>query len=1103
MPEIYQTQKTFTPLAIWAMSFGCCVGWGAFVLPGSIMLPSAGPLGAALALVLGAFVMIVIAANYHFLAQRYPGPGGPFFFVRAVFGADHAFLCAWFLWLVYAAIIWANASALTIISSHFLGPVLKFGFHYTLAGSEIYAGEILCTSLVLIAFGLLCLFANRLAVIAQIVFVFCLLAGALICFFAVCTSQGQSLLTSLTPPFMPNNENPALQVIRILALAPWAYVGFEAVSHLTKEVRLNRKRLFGIMTCSLLTAALVYVLFLILSAMPIPDAADWRAFALGRADNGIVFFPMLRVVRNALGEAGVVVLGLAVLGAVGSGLLGFYIALSRLTAAIAADGILPKWFAVKSKQGIPRNAFLFIIAVSLIMPFVGRTAIIWIVDITSICATIAYTYVSICAFLEGKRKNRRVYTVTGALGIAFGIAVAFFTFMPSLWSIPMLASESYCIFSIWGILGFVFFLSVFRRDSSERYGQATFVWLAMLFFIFVSSLMWMRQEAHNSAETMLNRASAYYNAKIRALAHSPDRDADREALSKEEKDVVAGCLNDFNSHLIKHSLIQMLLIFVSIGVVFSAYSLIHMRRRKVEIEKLKAEEINRSKSAFLSSMSHDIRTPMNAIIGFTDLALTRYDIETVHEYLGKIKLSCNHLLSLINDVLEMSRIESGKVELHPAPVSIPDVLHDLNAIIIGQVESKQQTLDINALNVRNENILCDKLRLNQILLNLLSNAIKYTPSGGRISVNFSQFPAKDGFACYEVRVKDNGLGMSKEFAARIFESFTRENTSHAHTIQGTGLGMAITKNLVDLMGGTITVETEKGKGSEFIVTFTFPTLPSDTRAIIPQDLKGTHTLVVDDDYSACDGIIEMLTDFGVRAEWSLSGKEAILRCTSALKRGDPFMLCIIDWKLPDISGISVVREIMALHGEKKPKIILVTAYEWQNIKDEAIAAGVNVFCNKPVFASELNAAVLAAVESHDYQAKKEREEKDVAFTGRRILLVEDVEVNREIAVAMLTMNGIEVEEACNGQEAVQKVGEAEPGYYDLVLMDIQMPVMDGYAATRAIRALDGEQAHVPIIAMTANAFDEDKKAALASGMNGHLTKPITIEKLLETVQEVF
>ena len=515
-----------------------------------------------------------------------------------------------------------------------------------------------------------------------------------------------------------------------------------------------------------------------------------------------------------------------------------------------------------------------------------------------------------------------------------------------------------------------------------------------------------------------------------------------------------------------------------------------------------AETANQAKSTFLSNMSHDIRTPMNAIIGFTTLAVSNIDNqERVQDYLGKILSSSNHLLSLINDILDMSRIESGKIHLEETEVSLSDVLHDLKTIISGQIHAKQLELYMDAMDVTNEDVYCDKTRLNQVLLNLLSNAIKFTPAGGTVSVRLKQYPGTvKGSELYEIRVKDNGIGMSQEFVQKIFSPFERERTSTVSRTQGTGLGMAITKNIVDMMGGTIEVRTEQGKGTEFIVRLPFRTQPENHRIEKIADLEGLKALVVDDDFNTCDSVTKMLVKVGMRSEWTLSGKEAVLRARQSVEMGDAFHAYIIDWRLPDMNGIEVTRQIRSL-GDDTP-IIILTAYDWSDIEVEARAAGVTAFCAKPMFMSDIRETLMAAIGQKQAEAEDNiLPAADSDFRGRRILLVEDNELNSEIAVALLSEYGFRVDTAEDGAEAVEKVKNSTQGDYDLVLMDVQMPVMNGYEATEQIRSLDDPSlAGITILAMTANAFDEDRKKALACGMNGFLSKPIVIEELINTLQ---
>ncbi len=518
---------------------------------------------------------------------------------------------------------------------------------------------------------------------------------------------------------------------------------------------------------------------------------------------------------------------------------------------------------------------------------------------------------------------------------------------------------------------------------------------------------------------------------------------------------------------------------------------------------MQANRANKAKSAFLSNMSHDIRTPMNAIVGFTALALTHIERkEQVKEYLKKIMTSGNHLLSLINDVLDMSRIESGKMHLEEKPCCLPDILHGLRNIVQADIHAKQQEFYIDTVDVFDEEIYCDKLRLNQVLLNLLSNAIKYTGVGGIITMRIiERAGAPEGYAWYEFYIRDTGIGMSEEFISHIFEPFEREKNTTISGIQGTGLGMAITKNIVDMMNGSIEVKSREGSGTEFKVSFTFRL---DSSQKVPMDipeLKNCRALVVDDDFNTCDSVSYMLGQIGMRAEWTLSGKEGLLRTRQASMRGDEYKVYIIDWFLPDMNGIEVTRGIRKEMKEDVPVIVL-TAYDWADIEEEAREAGVTAFCSKPLFLSELRSCLYSIFNAEESEGEKITEELTDVQAGR-ILLAEDNELNQEIATEILTDAGFSVEVAGNGQDAVDMLKVSEPGYYQLVLMDVQMPVMNGHEAARIIRNLeDRELARVPILAMTANAFEEDKQAALECGMNGHIAKPIDVGNLFETLGKV-
>jgi CheY-like chemotaxis protein/anti-sigma regulatory factor (Ser/Thr protein kinase) len=493
---------------------------------------------------------------------------------------------------------------------------------------------------------------------------------------------------------------------------------------------------------------------------------------------------------------------------------------------------------------------------------------------------------------------------------------------------------------------------------------------------------------------------------------------------------------------------------------------------------------------------------MNAIVGFTALAASHMDNkEQVKDYLSKISVSSQHLLSLINDVLDMSRIESGKMTIEETNVHLPDVIHDLRTIIQSNISSKQMELFIDTQDVTHEDIITDKLRLNQVLLNILTNAIKFTPAGGTISFRVIEKPSPSPkLTSFEFRIKDNGIGMSKEFQKTIFEAFARERTSTVSGIQGTGLGMAITKNIVDMMGGTIDVISEEGKGSEFVVIIPCKISDVCTKFEPIPELKGVRALVADDDTNTCLSICSMLREIGMRPDWTNYGKEAVVRTKEALDQADEFRVYIIDWMIPDQNGIETVRRIRKVIGSNAP-IIILTAYDWADIEEEAREAGVTAFCSKPLFMSEMrNVLTQPFMSAQEPQAKGNEPEILPNFSGKRVLLVEDNYVNQMIAETVLTEANLCVEIANDGTEAVEMVKAAPAGYFDIILMDIQMPKMDGYEATKLIRALeDKEKAGIPIIAVTANAFEEDRRAALEAGMNGHLAKPYDIPAMLGTL----
>ena len=925
-------QRRLSPLTLWALAFGCCIGWGSFIMPGTTFLPTAGTAGTAIALSLGALVMILIAYNYHFVMQRISGAGGVFTFTKEIFGWDNAFFCAWFLWIAYVSLLWANATAVTLMGRNLIGDTFQVGFHYDFAGYDVYGGEVAITIFLLWLFGIIFVRLNPLAKLLQKVAAVVLLLGVIFCFVS-------AVDVSNPPQFYFSEREPIwAQIFTIVALIPWAFIGFETISQYTNEFKAQARRAFPIMVAAIICAALVYIFMTCLATLKFPAPFTSSAAYLSSLKNfsGIERIPTFYVITETFGNGGLMILGVVISAALTTSLIGYYRAVGNLTQTFARENILPKWFATR------RHAIIFIFATSIIIPFFGRTVIGWLTDVTTIGATIAYGYTSACAYVLGKRENNRRAKIFGVAGIICAASFTFFLLIPNLWSISVLAQESYFILAIWGLLGFAYFNFLFKRDE-KKFGTSPAVWLLMFFLVFFSALMWMREKMYDELTVFIQDTNQFYSRNV----YTP-----RFAYTNAQ-------ILKMRSVLLDNTMILLMFSIAGLGFLFSIYTRIERKEMvALEEQKRKAEESSRAKSTFLSNMSHDIRTPMNAIIGYTTLA--KGDAVTFDEmksFMNKIDVSGKHLLDLINDILEMSRIESGRMELELGEVDLKKNLDDLKTMFQTQMEAKGLTFSVDAEKVRHRYVTCDQNRWNRILLNLVGNAYKFTPSGKSVAVTLIELD--DGK--FELHVKDTGIGMSAEFAKKIFHAFERERTSTVSKIQGTGLGTAITKNIVELMGGTIDVATEQGKGTEFTVRVAF---------------------------------------------------------------------AIID----------------------KPEVVETPA--------------------------------------------QIDEPEQMDFSGKKLLLVEDIEVNREIAIMLLSQFGFEIDTAADGREAVDK---AAASTYDLILMDIQMPIMNGYDASKAIRAAGNR---VPIIAMTANAMPEDIKRAKDAGMNDHIAKPLDVPKMMMTIAQV-
>lgn len=548
-------------------------------------------------------------------------------------------------------------------------------------------------------------------------------------------------------------------------------------------------------------------------------------------------------------------------------------------------------------------------------------------------------------------------------------------------------------------------------------------------------------------------------------------------------------------------IVSSVMILVAMSVVFFMYFKFSIRQMQ-ELNKAKQKAISsdKAKSEFLSSMSHDIRTPMNAIIGMTEIALKNIkDPERVVDCLNKVKLSSKHLLGLINDVLDMSKIESGKVTLNMNQMSLRETMDDIVNIMQPQVKSKNQYFDIFIQSIEAEEVFCDSVRLNQVLLNLLSNAAKFTPEEGRIDVHLYQekSPKGEEYVRTHFIVEDTGIGMSEEFQKKIFESFERENSDQVAKIVGTGLGMSITKAIVDLMGGTIDLESEQGKGSKFHIILDLKKSDIDAKDMM---LPHWDVLVVDDNEQLCTSAVSNLQELGVHTEWTLDGRQAIRMIEDRHLQNNDYDFVLVDWKMPYMNGIEVIREMRNVTGnDKKIPAFLISAYDWSELEDEVEASEIEGFISKPLFKSTLFIYLRKYMEGVAYE--EDEEEAEIDFEGKHILLAEDIDVNWEFISEILSCVGLVLERAINGKECLEKFEKSEIGFYDAILMDIRMPVMNGYDATVAIRALERSDNGLPIIAMTADAFSDDAQHCLEVGMDAHIAKPIDLKECMRTLQK--
>ena len=915
--------KYLSRLDVWALAFGCMVGWGAFVMPGTTFLPAAGPAGTLIAMAVGTLLMLIIGTNFTFLMSHSPGTGGVYSYTKSAFGRDHAFLSSWFLCLSYLTIVFLNATALFVVIRTLFGNTLQAGFHYVIAGNDIYLGEVGLSVVALFTVGMLFIRSKSLLqhIFTALAAIMC--AGfvliALVCF-------PRALSSHALRDFGTGGVTPGFAIFTLVILAPWAFVGFDVASFDTAHFKFPVRDSRWVIALSIIVAGFVYAAMSVVAVAAVPDGyLNWQAYISDIGNlSGVMSVPTFNTARTILGTPGLVIMGITAVAAILTGIIGAYRATTRVLSTMAEDRILSDRFE-KTTYSI-----LFIMLISIVIAFLGRNALNWFPEVTSFGAAVGYGYTSASAWKMAKAVDNRRVIVTSLLGTIISIAFVVVHLVPQLTAFEAMGSASFLLLTLWCLLGFVFYWRTVTHSPLTEHSGMSASGIALFALLVYSAIMWLLL-------TMKGQTSI-------------------EAVHRT---------------LLWQGFAVLLIIFIGLVVMLYIQNLVREKHEALEREKIRAVEGSLAKSQFLFNMSHDIRTPMNAIIGYTHLLMKEEVSDRVRDYLGKIDLSSQHLLALINNVLEMSRIETGNIELEFEPTDLCVIAEEIRDLFANQMVQKGIDFTVHTAQVQDPCVWCDRQHLNRVLLNLLSNAYKFTPEGGTITASVYQTGADGEYGSYEFRVIDNGIGMSREFAEKMFNAFERERTSTVSRQEGTGLGLAITKQIVDLMGGTIEVITAPGSGTDFIVRLKF-------RLARPEDLA-------------------------------------------------------------------------------------------ENREDVPEAPAAAVF----------------------------------DFAGKRVLLVEDNDINREIALMLLEQSGFMVETAENGQVAVDRVRQSQPGHYDAILMDIQMPVMDGYEATRAIRALEDEAlASIPILAMTANAFKEDEEAAAAAGMQAHIAKPLDVDKMLTTLKEV-
>ena len=926
--NVFDTSAYLSPLTVIALSFGYAVGWGAFVMPGSIFLPNAGPAGTIIGFIIGTLVIVVLAFNYHKVTANIQGSGGAYGFVTKMFGPNHGFLVGWFLFLTYVAILWANATALVLLARYLFGSALQFGFHYTMIGFDVYFGEVLLSLAAIVLCGCACILGKRFAIRLHTFFAFVLIAGVVTCFIAALAGH-KGGMEAMGPAFSTGSPR-AIQILRILAMVPWAFVGFEAVVQSSSEFRFPVKRTFSLLLVAILVSALTYILLVILPILAMPEGySNWKEYIDALPGlTGIDGMPVFSAAKRALGPLGVAMIGGSMLSGQLTALFATYIAVSRLMRAMSEDNMIPKWFGECNKDGTPVNAILAVMCISIPIPFLGRTVIGWPVDLSNLGAAIVYGYISATEFALCRKETsaRPAEQIAGIFGLAMSIFFSLLMLVPNYLSGNSLSTESYLFLVIWCFVGFILYRRVFIRDIHGQLGNSTVVWISVLVVIFFSSLMWFRLTICDSAEHVFGEL----------IGQTITADTAQQSISH------------VNAHMLFKSVIVLCILIFSLAIMLNLFSILHRREKKLILEKLRAEEsANKSKSYFFSTISHDIRTPLNAIVGYSQMLKMGFKVDEEREdALDSIIVGGRELLRIINDTLDFSKLEDGQLEIEPKPTNCSRLLRDFMDSFRNNKHS--HSIEFRCKPAEMPTVLVDPKRIRQILFNLVDNAAKFTPHGYvEVRSSFDRVADADT-GILRIEVEDTGCGISEEDIKQITSPYVQVHSKMARH-GGTGLGLALCRKLANVLGGDLSIASTLGKGSTFTITIVnvkvCDAVPADEKpeaapqaasTIVPppepearKEEKTVETaapkriLIVDDLKVNLMVLKTMLKKMGISdVVMAKDGKEALDILTSA---DTPFALVLTDMWMPVMDGEGLVRAIRENEQLKKTPVHVVTA----------------------------------------------------------------------------------------------------------------------------------------------------------------------------------